>query len=65
MTLLVPNKTKKDLKEQVGNRLDYEETIATWFDKEYKSNGSFLVTNDRRSYFAKVTMKDDVIVRVE
>lgn len=54
--------SKKVLKENVGNSLLYEET--SMFGPEYKSNGTFVVTNVKRSFFAQVQMKDDKIFKV-
>lgn len=57
-------KTKKELKSNVGAMLDYTETSL--FGREFEPNGSFLGTNHpKRSWFAKVTMKDSLIVKVE
>jgi major membrane immunogen (membrane-anchored lipoprotein) len=71
MILLYP--TKKDLKACVGQPLKYEET--SMFGPEYKSDGSFTGCNrpsiDRsykkgwREFFARVTMKDGKISKVE
>jgi len=59
-------KTKKALKESVGKQLQYVET--SFFGAEYKSDGKFCVVGpspyDRR-WFAEVTMKDDLIVKVK
>lgn len=62
--------SKKVLKENIGQRLKYRETSA--FGSEYKSNGSFSVCNrpsitgiKGREFFARVTMKDDLITKVE
>jgi hypothetical protein len=58
-------KTKKALKAAKGQRLNYEETSL--FGPEYKSNGTFAVVGPgayERKWFAEVTMKDDLIVRV-
>jgi len=62
MTMYFNYPTKKGLKEQIGQELDYEETSI--FGPEYKSTGSFVGCNERRSYFAQVTMKNDLIVKV-
>lgn len=55
--------TKRDLKGRVGERLQYQETspICT----EYKPTGVIWGTNIKRTYFAKITMKDGYIVRVD
>lgn len=58
-------KAKKDLKNSVGQALRFTET--SMFGPEYKSTGRFCVvgpTASERRWFAEVTMKDDVIVRV-
>ena len=68
-------KSKKELKENVGKELDYTETSI--FGQEYLSNGSFCGCNrpssteypkfhlrKGREFFAKVTMKDDLILKV-
>lgn len=60
-------KSKKELKSQIGKRLNYIETSL--FGKEYKPTGTFNVVGpdpySNRSWFAAVTMKDDLIVSVE
>ena len=69
--MLVPYASKKAMKECVGKRLRFTETSL--FGPEYKSTGSFTVAHrpqlDKgdggREFFAKVTMKDDLIVKVE
>ena len=58
-------KTKKELKEAVGQRLRYQET--SFFGNEYKSTGQFAVVGPgayERKWYATVHMKDDIIVRV-
>jgi len=68
MTLVVRYNSKKDLKEAVGQRLKYTET--SMFGAEYRSTGTLTVagrphiTGMKREFFAQVTMKDDVIVKV-
>lgn len=57
--------TKKELKAQVGQPLDYEETSV--FGPEYKENGTFCVVGPsprERKWFASVTMKDGLIAKV-
>jgi len=59
-------KTKKQLKQSVGQPLKYVETSL--FGAEYKSNGTFCVAGNhttKRDWFAEVTMKDDKIVKVK
>ena len=68
MTMIVLYPSKKVLKENIGQRLKYQETSV--FGPEYKSNGTLTVANRPhitgmgREFFAQVTMKDDVIVKV-
>ena len=59
-------KTKKQLKESVGQRLRYVETSL--FGNEYKGDGEYTVVGpdayrDRR-FYATVTTKDGLIVKV-
>ena len=70
MMLFTGYKSKKELKAAVGERLKYQET--SMFGNEYVSTGSFvgahrpLVTGlPGREFFAKVTMKDGLIAKVE
>ena len=58
-------KTKKELKEQVGKSLLYKET--SFFENEYLNTGTFSVADGspKRKWFATVTMKDDIILKVE
>lgn len=69
MTMLVFYKTKKQLKESIGERLRYQETSL--FGNEYKSDGSFTVAHrpaitgaGGREFFANVTMENDLIKSV-
>jgi len=59
--------TKKELKENIGKPLRYIETSV--FGPEYKPNGTFCVVGPNpytnRKWFAEVTMKDDIIVKVK
>ena len=63
--------SKKQMKECIGEPLRYTETSL--FGEEYKSDGSFVGCNrpslpegtGTREFFAKVTMKDDLISTVE
>jgi hypothetical protein len=55
--------TKKELKENVGNELEYIET--SFFGEEYKSTGTITGCNKKRSWFANVIMQDDKIVQVK
>ena len=60
--------SKKELKENIGEELDYTET--SMFGKEYKSDGKFCgcnrphITGYKREFFAEVTMRDDKISKV-
>ena len=71
MTLLVTGYTsKKELKACVGKALAYRETSV--FGPEYKSSGTFAVAHrpaltkfPGREFFATVTMKNDLIEKVE
>ena len=74
--MILNYKSKKEIRENIGNRLDYTET--SFFGEEYKPNGSFLGCNrpyspeypkfkqrKGREFFASVTMENDVIKDVE
>jgi hypothetical protein len=71
--LVTGYRSKKDLKAAVGKPLIYAETSV--FGPEYKANGSFTVAHrpslpqcarvGGREFFAQVTMKDGLIVKVE
>ena len=70
ITMLVFNyPTKKVLKEQVGQRLDYIETSI--FGEEYKRDGVLTganrphITGKGREFFANVTMRDGLIAAVK
>ena len=60
--------SKKELKENVGNRLDYIET--SMFGPEYVSDGKRTganrphITGKGREFFATVTMANGLITRV-
>jgi len=62
-------KSKKELKESIGKRLDYIET--SMFGSEYVGNGTMTganrphVTGKGREFFANVTMQDGLIVGVK
>ena len=67
--MLFNYKSKKVLKENIGNNLDYTET--SMFGEEYKSNGVFCGSNrphitgiKGREFFANVTIRNDKIVKV-
>lgn len=61
--------SKKELKEQIGNRLRYIET--SMFGPEYRSNGTLTganrphITGKGKEFFANVTMQDDLIIKVK
>ena len=61
--------SKKELKENVGKRLDYIET--SMFGPEYVNNGVLTganrphITGKGREFFANVTMKDGLIKEVK
>ena len=55
--------TKKELKENVGNEVEYIET--SFFGEEYKSTGTITGCNKKRSWFANVIMQDDKIIQVK
>lgn len=58
-------KTKKALKESIGQELRYEET--SFFGPEFKPDGTFAVVGPsprERKWFASVTMKDGKIFKV-
>ena len=69
MTLLALYPSKKNIKEHIGQRLNYEET--SWFGDEYKSNGVLTVCNRPhmtglgKEWSGVVTMENDIIVKVE
>jgi hypothetical protein len=67
--LILNYKSKKELKEQVGKRLDYTETSV--FGPEYKSYGiivgsnrPYSTNNEGREFFAEVTLKNNLIIKV-
>jgi hypothetical protein len=65
MTLVARYKFKKQLKESVGKSLKFQETSI--FGSEYKSDGKFAVVGPaayQRSWYAEVTMENDVIKKV-
>lgn len=57
-------KSKKELKENVGKELRYNET--SFFKEEYKDTGKLTVADysPQRKWFATVEMKDGLIVKV-
>ena len=63
-------KSKKELKECIGQPLRYQET--SMFGAEYKENGKFVCSNrpqitglGGREFFAQVTMVNGLISKVE
>jgi|TARA_R110001606_G_C14922706_1_gene596843 hypothetical protein len=68
--MLFNYKSKKEMKEKIGNNLDYTET--SMFGEEYRSNGTFVGSNrphitgiKGREFFAEVVMRDDKIASVK
>ena len=68
MTLIAKYPTKKELKANIGQPLRYMETSV--FGPEYRDNGTLTVANRPhitrigREFFAQVTLKDGLIVKV-
>ena len=67
--LILNYKSKKELKEQVGRPLDYTEN--SMFGPEYKPDGVIVgsntphITNNKgREFFAEVTLKNNLIKKV-
>jgi len=67
--LILNYKSKKELKEQVGRPLDYTET--SMFGPEYKADGvivgsnrPYTTNNEGREFFAEVTLKNNLIKKV-
>jgi|TARA_R100001198_G_scaffold94996_1_gene79682 hypothetical protein len=70
MMLLTGYKSKKELKENIGKPLSYQETSI--FGNEYKADGTFLAAHrplitklPGREFFAEITMKNHLIDKVE
>ena len=67
--LVFAYKSKKEMKEQVGKPLKYMET--SMFGAEYLRDGVLVganrphMTGIGREFFAKVTMRDGLIAKVE
>ena len=67
--MLLNYPSKKDLKENIGQPLNYTETSL--FGPEYQENGTFTganrpsITGQGREFFAQVTMKDGKIKSVK
>ena len=62
MTIQVNYKTKKELKNNIGNELDYIETSI--FGNEYKNNGTVIGCDVKRKFFAKITIENNIIKKV-
>ena len=62
MTIQLYYKTKKELKNNIGSELDYSET--NMFKDEYKDNGVVIGCDVDRKWFAKITIKNNLIERV-
>ena len=71
MTLLALYPSKKNMKENIGQRLSYQETALPMFGPEYRSNGVLTVCNRPhmtglgREWFGQVTVENDIIVKVK
>ena len=70
MTLIVHYTSKKELKENIGKALSFTDT--SMFGAEYGSNKTFTASNrpqltgiNGREFFARITMQDDKIAKVE
>lgn len=69
MTLIANYPSKKNLREHIGERLNYIETSL--FGVEYRDDGVLTVANrphitgKGREFFAQVLMQDGLIVRVD
>jgi hypothetical protein len=68
MTLIARYPSKKELKANIGKPLRFIETSV--FGPEYRDNGTLTVANRPhithlgREFFAQVTLKDGLIVKV-
>ena len=62
MTIQVNYKTKKDLKNNIGQELDYTETNI--FKDEYTPNGIVIGCDINRKFFAKITIENNIIKKV-
>ena len=67
--LILYYKSKKELKSNVGKTLNYTET--SMFGDEYKPNGvvvgsnrPYSTNNEGREFFAEVTLKNNLIKKV-
>jgi len=64
--LIVNYSSKKEMRENIGKRLDYTET--SMFGDEYLSDGTFfgsnrpsLTNNKGREFYAQITMENNLI----
>ena len=61
--------SKKELKEDIGKALNYQET--SMFGPEYEANGKITgcnrphLTGYKREFFANVELKDGLIIKVK
>jgi len=62
MTIQVNYSTKKDLKNNIGQELDYTETNI--FKDEYTPNGIVIGCDINRKFFAKITIENNIIKKV-
>lgn len=62
MTIQINYSTKKELKNNIGNRLNYIET--SFFGDEYKENGTVIGCDVKRKFFAKITIENNIIKKV-
>ena len=67
--LILNYKSKKELKSNIGKSLNYTET--SMFGDEYKPNGvvvgsnrPYSTNNEGREFFAEVTLKNNLIKKV-
>ena len=67
--IILNYKSKKELKENIGQSLNYTET--SMFGPEYKSEGTVVgsnrphsTNNEGREFFAEVTLKNHIIQKV-
>ena len=67
--LIFNYKSKKELKANIGKTLNYSET--SMFGPEYKANGilvgsnrPYSTENKGREFFAEVTLKNNIIIKV-
>ena len=69
MSLVLYYDSKKQLKENIGNRLNFNDPSI--FGSDYVSTGVVYgcnrphITGAKREFFAQITLKDDIIVKVK